>query len=38
MIQRVIHDLEYIRRQSLWLDVRIIAATVFGRRSKENAY
>jgi putative colanic acid biosynthesis UDP-glucose lipid carrier transferase len=38
MIQRVTHDLEYIRRQSLWLDLRIIAATVFGRRSKENAY
>jgi putative colanic acid biosysnthesis UDP-glucose lipid carrier transferase len=38
MIQRVTHDLEYIRRQSLWLDVRIIFSTVFGRRSKENAY
>lgn len=38
MIQRVSHDLEYIRRQSLWLDVRIIFATVFGRRSRENAY
>jgi lipopolysaccharide/colanic/teichoic acid biosynthesis glycosyltransferase len=38
MIQRVTHDLEYIRRQSLWLDVCIIWSTVFGRRSKENAY
>lgn len=38
MIQRVHHDLEYIRRQSLWLDVRIILLTVFGRRSRENAY
>jgi lipopolysaccharide/colanic/teichoic acid biosynthesis glycosyltransferase len=38
MIQRVRHDLEYIRRQSLWLDVRIIVATVFGRRARENAY
>jgi putative colanic acid biosynthesis UDP-glucose lipid carrier transferase len=38
MIQRVSHDLEYIRRQSLWLDVRIILATVFGRRARENAY
>jgi lipopolysaccharide/colanic/teichoic acid biosynthesis glycosyltransferase len=38
MIQRVTHDLEYIRRQSLWLDVCIIFSTVFGRRSRENAY
>jgi lipopolysaccharide/colanic/teichoic acid biosynthesis glycosyltransferase len=38
MIQRVTHDLEYIRRQSLWLDVCIIFSTVFGRRSKQNAY
>jgi lipopolysaccharide/colanic/teichoic acid biosynthesis glycosyltransferase len=38
MIERVKHDLDYIRRQSLWLDVRIILSTIFGRRSKENAY
>jgi lipopolysaccharide/colanic/teichoic acid biosynthesis glycosyltransferase/uncharacterized tellurite resistance protein B-like protein len=38
MVQRVTHDLEYIRRYSLWFDVEIIARTVFGRKSRANAY
>ncbi|HEY3497558.1 MAG TPA: exopolysaccharide biosynthesis polyprenyl glycosylphosphotransferase [Polyangiaceae bacterium] len=38
MIQRVSHDLEYIRRHSLRFDVEIILRTIFGRKSRSNAY
>jgi putative colanic acid biosynthesis UDP-glucose lipid carrier transferase len=38
MIQRVAHDIEYIRRYTLFLDVKIIYLTVFGRRARRNAY
>ena len=38
MVQRVAHDLEYIRRFSLLFDVQIIARTVFGRETRQNAY
>jgi putative colanic acid biosynthesis UDP-glucose lipid carrier transferase len=38
MIARVEHDLVYIQRWSLWLDVKIIFLTVFGRKVRQNAY
>jgi exopolysaccharide biosynthesis polyprenyl glycosylphosphotransferase len=38
MVARVEHDLEYIRRWSLWLDVKIVFLTVFGRKVRQNAY
>jgi exopolysaccharide biosynthesis polyprenyl glycosylphosphotransferase len=38
MVQRVAHDIEYIRRFSLLFDVQIIARTVFGRDTRQNAY
>lgn len=38
MIQRVAHDLEYIRRQNLWFDVKIVFLTLFGRLAGKNAY
>ena len=38
MIARVEHDLVYIRSWSLWLDVKIIVLTVFGRKVRQNAY
>ena len=38
MIQRVEHDLEYIRRHTLRFDLEIILRTVFGRKSRSNAY
>ncbi len=38
MIQRVAYDLEYIRRYSFLLDLKIILLTVFGRRARRNAY
>jgi putative colanic acid biosysnthesis UDP-glucose lipid carrier transferase len=38
MIARVEHDLVYIRTWSLWLDVKIVFLTVFGRKVRENAY
>ena len=38
MIQRVVHDLEYIRRHTLLLDVDIILRTAFGRKARANAY
>jgi putative colanic acid biosynthesis UDP-glucose lipid carrier transferase len=37
MIQRVAHDLEYIRRYSLFFDLRIVLLTLLGRASR-NAY
>jgi lipopolysaccharide/colanic/teichoic acid biosynthesis glycosyltransferase/uncharacterized tellurite resistance protein B-like protein len=38
MVQRVLLDLEYIRRYSLWLDVEIVFRTIFGRGARANAY
>jgi len=38
MIQRVAHDLEYIRRHSLWFDAKIVFLTLFGRMVRKNAY
>jgi putative colanic acid biosynthesis UDP-glucose lipid carrier transferase len=38
MIHRVVHDLEYIRRHTLWLDLEIVLKTAFGGQSRRNAY
>jgi len=38
MVARVDHDLAYIRSWSLWLDLKIIFLTVFGRKVRQNAY
>ena len=38
MVERVAHDLEYIRRWSLAFDLRIVWLTVFGRGVRQNAY
>jgi putative colanic acid biosynthesis UDP-glucose lipid carrier transferase len=38
MVARVEHDLEYIRRWSLWLDIKILFLTAFGRKVRQNAY
>ncbi len=38
MIQRVAHDIEYIRRYSFFFDLKIILLTAFGRKARENAY
>ena len=38
MVARVAYDLEYIRRWSLGLDLRIVWLTVFGAGTRQNAY
>jgi len=38
MIRRVECDLEYIRRYTFWLDLKIVWLTVFGRKVRQNAY
>ena len=38
MIQRVAHDIEYIRRYSLFFDAKIVFLTAFGRAVRRNAY
>ena len=38
MQKRVDHDLDYIRNWNLFLDIRIIWMTIFGRKTSENAY
>jgi putative colanic acid biosynthesis UDP-glucose lipid carrier transferase len=38
MVQRVAHDIEYIRRYSFALDMKIVFLTVFGRKARRNAY
>ena len=38
MIERVAHDIEYIRRYSFFFDLKIVFLTVFGRRARHNAY
>ncbi len=38
MEKRIEHDLAYIRRWDLWLDLKIIFLTVFGQKTWRNAY
>lgn len=36
--QRIDHDLWYIERWNLWLDIKIVFLTVFGRKTRKNAF
>jgi len=36
--QRTIHDLWYVQNWDFWLDIKIIFFTVFGRKSRINAF
>jgi putative colanic acid biosynthesis UDP-glucose lipid carrier transferase len=38
MVYRVEHDLYYIRNWSVWLDIKILFLTIFGRKVRRNAY
>lgn len=38
MVYRVEYDLHYIRHWSLWMDIKIMWLTVFGRKVRQNAY
>lgn len=38
MVARVEHDLHYVRNWTLWLDLKIIFLTMFGRKVRQNAY
>ncbi|MBX3252187.1 MAG: exopolysaccharide biosynthesis polyprenyl glycosylphosphotransferase [Myxococcales bacterium] len=38
MVGRVEHDLAYVTKGSLWMDVRCVWLTVFGRKVRQNAY
>ena len=37
-IQRIKHDIYYIENWSLWFDIRIIFLTVFGKKTRQNAF
>ena len=37
MEKRVEHDLQYIQRWSIWMDIAIMFLTVFGRKTRQNA-
>ena len=38
MVERVAHDIEYIRRWTFGMDLRIVWLTVFGKSARQNAY
>jgi len=38
MIERVAHDLHYIRHYSFWLDLKILVLTLFGKKTRLNAH
>jgi putative colanic acid biosynthesis UDP-glucose lipid carrier transferase len=38
MVERVAHDLEYIRRWTFGMDLRVVWLTVFGKGTRQNAY